>query len=170
VRDPVPPAVIVTRPRIDVSVETLEAKERDTLRLTWEERRWTRRRVTTTGGRAVALALPTGSVLQPGAVVAVEDGWYLEIEGCPEPVLSVDARDRVEAITVAFEVGNRHFPLALDGERLIVPDDGAMEQMLTRLGVKWDRRQIVFDPLGAGHRHAPGTSAIGGHSHHRAGS
>ena len=44
----------------------LAGKERDTLRLTWEERRWTRKRVVTTAGRMVALALPTGSVLRDG--------------------------------------------------------------------------------------------------------
>jgi len=159
--------VMVTAPRIHISAETLDGKERDTLRLTWEERRWTRRRVTTTSGREVALALPTGSVLQPGAIVAVQDAWYLAIEGCPEAVLAIDARDRVEAIKLAFEVGNRHFPLAVDGERLIVPDDGAMEQLLVRLGAQWERRQIVFDPLLAGHGHGQVTSAIDGHSHHR---
>ena len=49
-----------------VDPAALGVRSRDTLRLTWEERRWTRKRVTTTGGREVALALPTGSVLEPG--------------------------------------------------------------------------------------------------------
>ena len=35
---------------------------------------------------------------------------------------------------VAFEVGNRHFTLALDGERLLVPDDPAMGQLLDAPG------------------------------------
>jgi len=54
---------------------------------------------------------------------------------------------------VAFEVGNRHFTLAIDGERLLVPDDTAMEQLLTRLDVPWRRDHAVFVPVGAGHRH-----------------
>ncbi len=33
---------------------------------------------------------------------------------------------------MAFEVGNRHFTLALDGPRLLVPDDPAMKVLLTR--------------------------------------
>jgi len=143
----------------------LAGKARDTLRLTWEERRWTRKRATTTGGREVALALPTGSLLHPGDIVAVEADWYLEIEGRPEPVLAVTPRDRTEAIRIAFDVGNRHFPLALAGDDLLVPDDTAMTQLLTRLGVAWKRSAAVFAPLGAGHSHEHGQSALDGHTH-----
>src|SRR5436190_689635 len=123
--------VVITVPKIDVTQESLRGKERDTLVLTWEERRWTRKRVTTSGGRDIALALPTGTLLRPGDVVAVDTGWYLAIEGRPEPVLAVWPRDCGEAIRIAFDVGNRHFPLAIDGECLLVPDDTAMEHLLT---------------------------------------
>jgi urease accessory protein UreE len=54
---------------------------------------------------------------------------------------------------VAFEVGNRHFTLAVDGARLLVPDDPAMEQLLRRLDVPFERTRSVFVPLGHGHRH-----------------
>src|SRR5262245_13763832 len=157
--------LVITAPEIHASAEALLGKERDTLRLTWEERRWTRRRLSTTGGREVAVALPTGSVLRPGAIVVVEPDWYLAIEGCSEPVLAVAPRNWAEAVRIAFDVGNRHFPLALDGECLLVPDDSAMEQLLCRLGARWERRPAVFDPVGSGPRHAHGTSAVDGHSH-----
>ena len=146
-------AVVVTDLAEPVEARDLAGRERDALVLTAEERRWTRRRATTRAGRAVALALPTGSVLDPGAVVLVEPDWYLVVEAAPEPVLAVVPRSRVEALRVAFEVGNRHFTLALDGERLLVPDDTAMEQLLTRLAVPWQRERAPFVPLGAGHRH-----------------
>jgi urease accessory protein len=150
------PGLVITAPHVHADAAALAGKERDTLRLAWEERRWTRRRVVTSAGRQAALALPTGSVLRPGEVIAVEADWYLVVEARPEPVLAVSPRDRAEAIRVAFEVGNRHFSLALDGDRLLVPDDTAMEQLLLRLGVRWERGQGVFDPLGGGgHRHAP---------------
>ena len=127
----------------------LAGLERDTLPLTWEERRWTRKRVRTSAGREVALALPTGSLLRPGDVLAREADWYLVVEGRPEPVLAIYPRDREEAIRVAFDVGNRHFSLALEGECILVPDDTAMEQLVTRLGVAWKRQETIYDPLGA---------------------
>ena len=156
--------VVITEPASRVTSSDLEGRQRETLRLTWEERRWTRRRVVTSSGREVALALPTGSILQPGDVVAVEAHWYLQIEAQPEPVLAVTPRNRDEAIRVAFDVGNRHFPLAIDGADLLVPDDTAMEQLLVRGGLVWRRCTAVFAPLGAP---APdhGRSALDGHSH-----
>ncbi|HEV8441470.1 MAG TPA: urease accessory protein UreE [Methylomirabilota bacterium] len=157
---------VITEPHLHVDASSLEGKERDTLRLAWEERRWTRKRVVTTGGREVALALPTGSVLQPDDVIAVEEDWYLAVEARPEPVLAVHPRNSAEAIRIAFDVGNRHFPLALVGDVLLVPDDTAMEQLLTRLGLVWERRQAVFDPIGGAHRHPRGASPLDGHGHH----
>ena len=147
------PHVVVTRQRGSVHDEELAGHERDTLVLTAEERRWGRRRVTTTGGRTLVLALPTGSTLAPGEVLHVGTDWYLVVEGAPEPVLAVTGVSRDAALRVAFEVGNRHFTLAIDGDRVLVPDDPAMDQLLTRLGVPFERLHAVFVPLGAGHRH-----------------
>jgi urease accessory protein len=131
----------------------LTGLEPDALVLTAEERRWCRRRVVTRGGRSLALALPTGSVLAPGDVLHVGPDWYATVEAAPEPVLAVTPVSTLEAIRIAFEVGNRHFTLAVDGDRLLVPDDPAMEQLLGRLGVAWTRVSAVFTPVGAGHRH-----------------
>ena len=147
------PTVIITQPRVHVHDADLSRLERDTLALTAKERRWGRRRVTTSGGRELALALPTGSVLVPGGILHVARDWYVVIEAAAEPVLAVTPRTREEELRVAFEVGNRHFTLALDGDRLLVPDDPAMEQLLRRLDVPWQRSQSIFVPLSAGHRH-----------------
>jgi urease accessory protein UreE len=70
-----------------------------------------------------------------------------------EGVLAVTPRSRDEGLRVAFEVGNRHFAVAVEGERLLVLDDAAMEQLLRRLGVAFERTRAVFVPLGQGHRH-----------------
>lgn len=156
---------VITEALLSLPASALEGKERDTVRLTWEERRWTRKRMTTTGGRDIALALPTGSVLQPGSVLALERDWYLVVEGRPEPVLAIAPRSPAEAVAVAFAVGNRHFPLALHGDLLLVPDDTAMEQLLGRLGAPWERRLIEFEPMGGEHRHDDGASRPDGHAH-----
>lgn len=131
----------------------LGSRERDTIVMTFEERRWLRRRGTTTAGRSVALALPTGSRLIPGTIIAIEKDWYLEVEAAAEPVLRIHPVDRNEAVRIAFAIGNHHFSLAINGAALLVPDDSAMTQLLTRLGVRWERDKVVFDPIGGGHRH-----------------
>jgi urease accessory protein len=146
-------ATLVDHSAHPVAPAALAGKSRDTLVATWEERRWVRRKATTRAGREIALALPTGSVLQPGHVLHVGDDWYLEVEAAPEPVLVIRPRDQPEGLRIAFEVGNRHFSLAIDGDRLLVPDDSAMVQLLGRLGVPYEKATAVFTPVGAGHRH-----------------
>jgi urease accessory protein len=144
---------VITRCRSRLHDDELRGLERDALVLTAEERRWGRRRARTRGGRELALALPTGSVLAPGDVLHVGDGWYVVVEAATEAVIVVTPRSRAEALRVAFEVGNRHLTLALDGENLLVPDDPAMEQLVARLAVPWRRDRAVFVPVGVSHRH-----------------
>src|SRR5207249_237001 len=81
--------VVITRPHVHVHDADLSRRERDSLVLTAEERRWGRRRVTTQAGRTLALALPTGSMLTPGDILHVAIDWYVVIEAAPEAVLAV---------------------------------------------------------------------------------
>jgi urease accessory protein len=148
-----PEVRVITEMPARVADAALAGLERDTLVLTAEERRWARRRVTTSAGRTLALALPTGSVLMPGAVLYVGAEWFVVIECANEPCLAVTPASREEALRVAFEVGNRHFNLALDGEQLLVPDDPGMDILLTRMGVRYERVRAVFTPIGRAQRH-----------------
>jgi urease accessory protein len=144
---------VITESHVHVRDEELAKLERDALVLSAEERRWGRRRIKTEKGRELALALPTGTLLESGHVLYVGEDYYVVIEAAVEAVLAVAPRSRDEMVRVAFEVGNRHFTVAIDGDRLLVPDDVAMEQLLTRIGVPWTRDRVVFAPIGAGHRH-----------------
>ena len=112
---------VITDAPAPVDAGALACRTRDTLRLTWEERRWTRKRVVTTAGREIALALPTGTVLEPGDVLAVEQQWYLIVEPRPEPVLALFPESYEAAVRIAFDVGNRHFSLGGDEDTLLVP-------------------------------------------------
>ena len=138
---------VITEAPGPVDAEALAGKARDTLRLTWEERRWSRKRAVTTAGREIALALPTGTVLEPGDVLALESDWYLVVEARPEPVLALFPETYEAALRIAFDVGNRHFSLGSDGDTLLVPDDTAMEDLVRRLGVRWERREVVYAPI-----------------------
>jgi urease accessory protein len=137
----------------ETTPEVLIGKERDAVVMTAEQRQWPRQRLKSTAAREIALALPTGTALTPGAVIAIGSDWYIEIEAAPEPVLAVCPRDRDSAVRIAFEIGNHHFPLAIDGAEILVPDDTAMEHLFKRLGIVWERRHAVFNPIARGHSH-----------------
>lgn len=133
--------------------EDRAGKRRDRLVLTSEERRWPRGRFRTEGGRELGFALPTGAYLEPGQTVSAGEDWFVVVEAACEPVLAVSPASPRDAVRIAFEIGNRHSPLAIDGARLLVPDDPAMTQLFDRLGVTWRRETAAFDPVGKAHRH-----------------
>ena len=144
-----PPIVVAELP----APADLAGLERDTVRLTMEERRWPRRRVTSEHGRVLALALPVNYALVPGTVLHRGETWYIVLEPAAEPVLAISPRTASEAIRVALEVGNLHAVLALDGEQLLVPDEPAMERLLRRLDVPWLRTRSAFTPISVGTPH-----------------
>ena len=71
------------------------------------------------------MALPTGMQIELGQILWVGSDWYLTLAAASEPLLAILAGDREEAIRIAFEVGNLHFPMALNGDHPLVPDDSA---------------------------------------------
>jgi urease accessory protein len=148
--------LIIDRVHPSANQDNLRAKEEDKLVLTWEQRRWMRGRFTTVQGRKIGIALPTGTILEHGAILYVGADWYLKIEAAIESVLEVVPSDYNEAVKIAFEVGNRHFPLALEERKILVPDDKVMIRLLERLGASWERRQAIFNPIGNTqlHQHA----------------
>lgn len=145
--------LIIDHPVDPASHGSLKGKEIDKLVLTREQRRWLRGHFITANGRDVALAFPTGATLEPGDILWVEPLWYLTVEAAAEPVLAISPSDYKNALKIAFEVGNRHFPLAVEEDRLLVPDDPAMVQLLERLGATWKHHHAVFNPVGNAHRH-----------------
>ena len=149
-------SLIIDRLAPEISPEGLRGKEEDKLILTWEQRRWLRGRYTTVNGRKLGIALPTGTVLAPGAIVHVAADWFLKIEAVAEPVLEVSPSGYAAAMKIAFEVGNRHFPLALENGKILVPDDKAMVRLMERLCAPWERREAIFDPIGSTQSHLHG--------------
>jgi urease accessory protein len=150
---PAKPAVIVQSLPANVAIAELSGKEKDRLVLPWEERRWMRGRFNTEQGREIGIALPTGMQVEPGQILWIDSDWYLTMEAANEPLLAIFVADHKEAIRVAFEVGNLHFPLALEGEKLMVPRDSAMTQLLARLGIRCEEFNGPFQPIGKGNPH-----------------
>jgi urease accessory protein len=148
--------LIIDRLPGPVNQGDLPGKVEDKLILGWEQRRWMRGRFTTERGRKIGIALPTGTMIAPDSILHVGEDWYLKMEAAIEPVLEIVPSDSAEAVKIAFEVGNRHFPLALDENKILLADDKTMVRLMERLGVPFRRRRAVFDPIGNTqlHQHA----------------
>ena len=127
---------------------------RDVVDLGWEDRARTRQRLRTRGGRELALKLTTGTRLPPGSVILVEDGWHVEVEARPEDVWVVRASERSWLLRVAWQIGNRHFPIAVGEDEIVVLYDHTLVELWHRLGVTAtrDRRPFLAEG-GSAHRH-----------------
>jgi urease accessory protein len=136
--------------------ENLSGKQEEKLVLTWEQRRWMRGRFTTDKGRKIGIALPTGTILSDGAILHVAPDWYLKVEAAVEAVLEISPANCDEAVKIAFEVGNRHFPLALANNKILVPDDKAMVRLMEKLGASYKQCQAIFEPIGNAQLHQHG--------------
>jgi urease accessory protein len=147
------PSIIVDALPQQVSPESLRGKQADSLLLTWEQRRWMRGRFVTLAGREIGVALPTGIQVEPGQTLWIGPEWYLTLEAASESLLVIKDANREQAIRIAFEVGNLHFPLALSDGKLVVPDDSAMINLFGRIGVPWEKSTAPFRPIGKGSPH-----------------
>ncbi len=131
----------------------LKGLERDTLVLNWQERRRSRQRVRTTKGVELGIALPTGTVIQEGDLLYMDERCYIVVEAEKEEVIVIYAEDQTEGALVAYEIGNRHQSISLSRERIITPYSRLMEEFLKRESIRYECRKEVFEPLRRGGHH-----------------
>ena len=127
----------------------------DRVVLTWEQRQRSRQKLLTAQGREVALALPTGTRLQAGDLLAAPEGW-IAVDLALEDVLRILPRDQQETAFVAYQIGNRHLPLEIGAQGLKTLYEPVLETFLREHGIAVQRTQLSFTPVSAtsGHRHS----------------
>jgi len=107
----------------------------DLLVLTWDERAKTHQRVTTQAGREIGIKLPTGSQLLPGTVLYVGDTFHVEVVAACEDVWLIQTGDVRALLRVAYEIGNRHFPIDIGDAAMAVRYDHTLTELWERLGI-----------------------------------
>ncbi len=113
--------------------------------------------------------------IQPGAVIHRSEAPQIKcyiLAQEPEAVLEIPFPGEPQAnLSLAWQIGNLHFPLQVLDSTLYTADDPAIRQMLDRLSIHYHPTEAVFQPLAAvghghghghGHKHRHGDS----HGHH----
>ncbi len=127
------------------------------------DRRFRRRiALETDQGEAFLLDLPEARALRAGEALILEDGREIEVRAAPEPLVEVRADGAAALVRLAWHLGNRHLPAALDGERILIREDHVIEAMLAGLGARLARVQAPFQPEGG----AYGEHNRSHHQHH----
>jgi len=121
------------------------------------ERQRLRRR--TDKGTDVGLVLEPGSRLYHGDVLFLEKDRIIVVEQLPEKVVSVSIGKNATgaAALIGHAIGNRHRPIAIDGNTISFPvqadSEVAIFQKLLPHGVKLKLEEKVFHPSGESHSH-----------------
>jgi urease accessory protein len=142
--------------------------------LDWDVRQKSRLLATDSLGRTLNVFLPRGSVLRGGDVLVAEDGSLIRVKAAPQPVLVVthcpDHGTPFDLLRAAYHLGNRHVPLELQPDRLLLEPDHVLADMLRAQHLIVTEGHSAFEPEGgayepgahAGHAHAHDH----GHAHH----
>ncbi|MFH7243735.1 MAG: urease accessory protein UreE [Spirulina sp.] len=142
------------------------------LALTAHDRTRSRHRFEATDGTPIQLNLPRGSLLRGNTLLASPDGQLVRVLAKPEPVLKVIAESPLALVRAAYHLGNRHVPLEISLDSLVLEPDPVLEAMLLQLGGLSVQTLIQpFEPeagayhSGHGHTAAPAQSASSAHAH-----
>jgi urease accessory protein len=139
------------------------AEARDRIVLDFDERFRRRKVLLCEGGLQFLLELAEATALRDGDGLALEGGGYVRVVAAPEKLIEVRARDATTLARLAWHLGNRHLPVAIEGERLLIRDDHVIVDMLKGLGAEVRAVCEAFDPVGGAygqhnfdHRHPHG--------------
>lgn len=102
--------------------------------MTCWERQKVRRRLKAPDGTELILALPTGTILQPGTVLDIQNGRAYRVAAALEEVLVYHPASLAEAMKFAHYIGNQHRDIDFTPEGILVLSDVGLEARLKKLG------------------------------------
>jgi len=122
-----------------------------------------RRRIVLTGeqGTQFMLDFPSPVTLRDGDGLVLDDGSIILVQGAPEALIEVCARNALETVRLAWHLGNRHTDVQIVGDHIRLRRDHVLEEMLRGLGAHVSELDAPFDPEPAsphghhGHHHEP---------------
>ena len=115
--------------RVDVPVDTVE--------LEWFEADGKRLRKTTQGGRDIGIAV--GEKLRSGDILYLDSEVCVAVRVTDCELINIKAGSMTEMGRVCFEIGNRHLPLKILEDSVLIPYDEPTEQHLKNLGFSCER-------------------------------
>lgn len=138
--------------------------------LDWDVRQKSRIEATDSLGRALNVFLPRGTVLRGGDVLVAEDGSLVRVKAAPQAVLVVthcaDHGTPFDLLRAAYHLGNRHVPLELQPDRLLLEPDHVLADMLRMQHLIVTETASAFEPEAGAYGAAGGGHAHGhGHGH-----
>ena len=136
----------------------------DRVVLGYDERHRRRIAMQGEGGLKFLLDLPDAVALRNGDGLVLEDGRIVEVRAKPEPLLEVRGNHAHHLARIAWHLGNRHVPAAIEAARILIRPDHVLAAMLAGLGATVSEIEAPFDPEGGAYGAGHGEHG-GGHAH-----
>ncbi|HEX7156875.1 MAG TPA: urease accessory protein UreE [Burkholderiaceae bacterium] len=127
------------------------------LRLTFDQRSRSRLAASFDDGTGAAILLPRGGALRDGDILCATTGDLARIESAPEALLKIRAASGAALLRALYHLANRHVPVQIAPEHLLIEPDPVLARLLQHLGAAVEEVEAPFDPEpGAyhGHEHA----------------
>jgi urease accessory protein len=109
-------------------------KRAATVELDWDVRQKSRFDATDSAGRLLGVFLPRGTAVRGGDALVAEDGSLVVVKAAPQPVLVVRHctahGSPFDLLRAAYHLGNRHVPLELQTDRLLLEPDHVLADLL----------------------------------------
>ncbi|MBI2716448.1 MAG: urease accessory protein UreE [Rhizobiales bacterium] len=114
-----------------------------------------RRRIVLTGekGTQFLLDVERPVSLHDGDGLVLDDGAIVLVAGEHEKLVEICAGSALDAVRLAWHLGNRHTDVQIVGDRLRIRRDHVLEDMLRGLGAHLMPLDAAFDPEAPAHTH-----------------
>lgn len=119
-----------------------------TVVLDYNNRHRRRIRLACKDGTPVLLDLAKATALRDGDGLAVEDGSWIAVQAASEDLAEITCSNTQDLQRVAWHLGNRHCPAAIEPARILIRRDHVIENMIKGLGASIRKVREPFDPEG----------------------
>jgi len=114
-----------------------------------------RRRIVMAGEKGTQFLLDVDKPvsLRDGDGLVLDDGSIILVTGQFEPLIEIAAGSALDAVRLAWHLGNRHTDVQIIGDKIRIRRDHVLEDMLRGLGAKLFPLDAPFDPEAAAPSH-----------------
>lgn len=110
----------------------------------------------------VLLDLEKATALRDGDGLALENGGWIAVQAAAEDLAEITCDSAHDLHRIAWHLGNRHCPAAIEPDRILIRRDHVIEEMLRGIGAAVAPVNAPFDPERGAY---DDENQVQGHSH-----
>ena len=123
-----------------------ESDVRGTVILDYEARHRRRIRLVCDNEIPVLLDLKKATPLRDGDGLALDNGGWIAVQAAAEDLVQITGTSAHDLHRIAWHLGNRHCPAAIEVDRILIRRDHVIEEMLRGIGAEVQPVIAPFDP------------------------